>query len=128
MYRAIGLLKPDTDFTIAEAERRLAQAFPGFTINRAADRVDVTRGDWWIALARAADERVAQEIEGLAGHIAGVEPDEAAAYVAAGARVEVWTDVPDPLMEHFNDYLKVIEVLKSFKGLLAVDPKERGVL
>ena len=43
-------------------------------------------------------------------------------------RVEVWTDVPDPFMEHFNDYLSVIEVLKSFNGLLAVDPKAPGTL
>jgi hypothetical protein len=31
-------------------------------------------------------------------------------------------------MEHFDDYLRVVEVLKSFSGLLAVDPNERGLL
>jgi hypothetical protein len=31
-------------------------------------------------------------------------------------------------MEHFNEFLTVVEVLKSFRGLLAVDPKEPGVM
>lgn len=128
MYRAIGLIKPDTDFTVAEAEKRLATKFNGFAVARAGDRVDVRKGDWWISLARVAGEGIAGEIEGLVGHLAGVESDEAAAYTASAARVEVWTDVPDPFMEHFNDYLGVVEVLKSFRGLLAVDPNERGVL
>lgn len=128
MYRAVGLLKPDTDFTPAEAETRLAAQFPGFTVARAGDRVDVTKGDWWIAMARVSGPEIAEEVNGLVGHLAGVEPAEAEAYIASGARVEVWTDVPDPFMEHFNDYLKTVEVLKSFNGLLAVDPGERGVL
>ena len=42
-------------------------------------------------------------------------------------RVEVWSDTPDPFMEHFNDFLSVVEVLKSFRGLIAVDPNEPGV-
>ena len=32
------------------------------------------------------------------------------------------------MMEHFDHYLQVVEVLKSFAGLLAIDPKEPGVL
>lgn len=128
MYRALGLLKPDSDFTLEEAHRRLAAAFPGFAVAPAGGRIDVTKGDWWIALERAAGAHLPSEIEGLVGRLAGVEPDDAAGYVASGAWVEVWTDVPDPFMEHFDDYLRVVEVLKSFRGLLAVDPKEPGAL
>lgn len=128
MYRAIGLLKPTTDFTIDEAEKRLAAKFPGFAVTRSGDRVDVSKGDWWIALARTTGNAVAEEVNGLVGHLAGVEPAEADEYVASKSRVEVWTDVPDPFMEHFNDYLKMVEVLKTFEGILAVDPSERGVL
>lgn len=128
MYRAIGLLKPTTDFTLEEVEKRLAAKFPGFAVARAGDRVDVSKGDWWIALARVTGDAVAEEVNGLVGHLAGVEPAEADEYVTSKSRVEVWTDVPDPFMEHFNDYLKMVEVLKTFEGLLAVDPSERGVL
>jgi hypothetical protein len=31
-------------------------------------------------------------------------------------------------MEHFNDYLLVVEVLKTFDGLIAVDPNEPSLL
>lgn len=128
MYRALGLLKPTTDFTAEEAEKRLAAKFPDFTVTRNADRVDVTKGDWWISMARVTGDYVSEETNGLVGHLAGIEPAEAEELVASDSRVEVWTDVPDPFMEHFNDYLLTVEVLKSFAGLLAVDPNEPGVL
>lgn len=128
MYRAFGLLRPDTDFTAATAADRLTAAFPGFDVKRDGEQVVVGQGEWWIALARVTGAQVRGETEGLVGKLAGVEPAEAEALVASDARVEVWTDVPDPFMEHFDHYLKVVEVLKSFKGLLAVDPKEPGVL
>jgi hypothetical protein len=128
MYRAIGLLRSDTDFTIDQAQSRLGAQFPGFTITRDGDQLVVSKGEWWIAMALTSGPAVALEIEGLVGHLAGIEPAEAEQYVSSARRVEVWTDVSDPFMEHFDDYLKVVEVLKSFSGLLAVDPNERGVL
>ena len=128
MYRALGLLRPETDFTVEQAQARLAAKFPGFAVTREGDQITVTGGEWWIALALVSGEHIREETEGLVGHLAGVEPEEAEALVASDRRVEVWTDVPDPFMEHFNDYLFVVEVLKSFDGLLAVDPNEPGLL
>ncbi|HEY1191793.1 MAG TPA: hypothetical protein VGE74_29445 [Gemmata sp.] len=128
MYSAFGLLNSETNFTVEEAQKRLAAQFPGFTVARTGDRIDVTKGEWWIAMARVTGDYIPEETNGLMGHLAGVEPAEAEGFIASNARVEVWTDVPDPFMEHFNDYLKTVEVLKSFTGLLAVDPKERNVL
>jgi hypothetical protein len=128
MYRAFGLLRPDTDFDLDEAGRRLAAKFPAYNVTRVGEQITVAQGDWWIAVAVVSWPGVRDEIEGLVGKLAGLEPAEADGYVSSGRRVEVWTDVPDPFMEHFNDYLSVVEVLKSFRGLLAVDPKEPGVL
>jgi hypothetical protein len=128
MYRAFGLLRSDSDFTPERAQTRLTAKFPGLGVTREGTRTVVSQGDWWIAVALVSGEYVRAETEGLVGHLAGVEPAEAAALAASDRRVEVWTDVPDPFMEHFNDYLSVIEVLKTFTGLLAVDPKEPGVL
>ncbi len=128
MYRAFGLLSPDTDFNLDESLARMTEKFPGFTVARDGDRINVSKGEWWISLAVVAGAHIQKETEGLIGHLAGVEPAEAEALVASDRRVEVWTDVPDPFMEHFNDYLFVVEVLKSFTGLLAVDPNEPGVL
>jgi hypothetical protein len=128
MYRAYGLLQSGTDFDLDLAASRLAAKFPGYSVTRNGDLVTVAQGDWWIALAVVSGPDVRVEVEGLLGKLAGLEPAEAEAYTATEKRVEVWTDVPDPFMEHFSDYLSVIEVLKSFRGLLAVDPKEPGVL
>jgi hypothetical protein len=128
MYRAIGLLRPDTDFTLDQAQARLAEKLPGFAIARDGEQIVASQGDWWIAMRLASGRDVQLETEGLVGHVAGIEPTEAEEYISTGRRVEVWTDIPDPFMEHFNDYLGVVEVLKSFNGLLAVDPNERGVL
>jgi hypothetical protein len=128
MYRVVGLLRPDTDFTLDAAESRLREQFPDFTITRNADQIVVSSGGWWIAMALTSGPEVATETQGLVERLAGVEPAEADALIASGRRIEVWTDIPDPFMEHFNDYLKIVEVLKSFTGLLAVDPKEPGVL
>jgi hypothetical protein len=128
MYRAFGLLRPDSNFSLDEAHNRLAAKFPGFAITRDGNQIVVSQGEWWIAVALASGPEIQMETEGLVGHLAGIEPAEAVELTASDRRVEVWTDVPDPFMEHFNDYLLVIEALKSFDGLLAVDPKEPGVL
>jgi hypothetical protein len=128
MYRALGLLRSDTDFTLDAAQTRLSAKFPGFSVARDGNQIVVSKGDWWIAVALASGESVQLETERLVEHLAGVEPDEAGALAASDHRVELWTEVPDPFMEHFNDYLSVVEVLKSFNGLLVVDPKEPAVL
>ncbi len=128
MYRALGLLQPNTDFTPDEAQKRLAAKFPGFTVTRDGNQIVVSQGEWWIAMALVSGPDVQMETEGILGHLAGIEQDEAAVYATSDRRVEVWTDVSDPFMEHFDDYLRVVEVLKSFNGLLAVDPKEPGLL
>ena len=128
MYRAFGLLRPDSDFTIEQAQARLTAKFPGFAVTRDANQIVVSQGEWWIAMALVSGPEIQMEIEGLVGHLAGVEPAEAVVLAESDRRIEVSTDVPDPFMEHFDHYLFVVEVLKSFKGVLAVDPKEPGIL
>jgi hypothetical protein len=128
MYRAFGLLRPDSDFSIDEAKARLTAKLPGFTVTSDPNQIVVSQGEWWIALAIVSGPEIQNETEGLVGRLAGVEPSEADLLASSDRRVEVWTDVPDPFMEHFDHYLSVIEVLKSFEGLLAVDPKEPGTM
>jgi hypothetical protein len=128
MYRAFGLLKPDSDFSLDQAQKRLAAKLPGAAVARDGNQVTVSMGEWWIAMALVSGPEIQLETEGIVGHLAGIEPAEAEVLTASDRRVEVWTDVPDPFMEHFDHYLSVVEVLKSFNGLLAVDPKEPGLL
>jgi hypothetical protein len=128
MYHALGLLQRTSDFDLDAAGARLVARIPGSSASRSGNTVTVSKGDWWIAMALEAGDHLRDEIEGLTSRLAGVEGAEAEEYVASARRVTLWTDVSDPFMEHFNDYLFAIEVLKSFGGVLAVDPKEPGVL
>jgi hypothetical protein len=128
MYRALGLLRPDTDFTLDAAAARLGAKFPGFTVAREGNQIVVSKSEWWIAVALVSGDYVREETEGLVGHLAGIEPAEADLLARSDRRVELWTEIPDPFMEHFNDYLTLVEVLKSFGGVLVVDPKEPCVL
>lgn len=126
MYSAFGLLKPDSDFTMAEAAKRLSAKFPSFEVEQKAGAVVVSSADWEIYLTLNESPAVLDESREMAGHIGG---DEDAKDVAICARrVELASDIPDPEMDHFNDYLLAVEVLQSFKGLIAVDPKEPSLL
>lgn len=128
MYRAIGLLQSESDFDLDAAGARLASRIPGSSAARSGELVVISKGNWSLNLTVAAGPEIRNEIEGLTSKLAGLEPAESERYVASGKWVEVWTDDPDPFMEHFNDYLSAVEVLKSFGGVLAIDPKEPGVL
>jgi hypothetical protein len=128
MYRALGLLKKDSDFDLDKAAARVVAKVPGSSSLRSGDTVTVAKGDWSIYLALVSGPHVKFESEGIVGKLAGLDADEAAELTESEQRVEVWTDDPDPFMEHFNDYLFVIEALKSFKGLTAVDPNEPAIL
>ncbi len=128
MYRACGLLQPNSDFSLPLAVQRLTARFPNYSVVLKEDQVTISQGDWALFVALSGGPALRGELEGLVGKLAGLEPAEAESYVTSQRRVDVWSDTPDPLMEHFNDYLIVVEVLKSFRGLLAVDPKEPGVL
>ena len=70
--------------------------------------------------------QVLQESREIEEKIGGDEDDLGIAN--CDRRVEVASDIPDPEMDHFNEYLLVIEVLQSFKGIIAVDPKEPSLL
>ncbi|HEV3386619.1 MAG TPA: hypothetical protein VG097_17510 [Gemmata sp.] len=128
MYRAYGLLKPDSDFNMDQALARLTPRFPGYSITRTGDRISISKGDWEIELALASGSHIPAETQGITDKIAGMEGAETDVLFRSERRVEVGSETPDPFMEHFNDFLQVVEVLKSFNGLVAVDPHERALL
>jgi hypothetical protein len=126
MYQAYGLLKPDSDFTIAGAAKKLAARFPDWSIVHDSDKLLLSSSDWEIHLTVNSGPRVQQESRDIEEKIGGDQDDLGIA--ACDRRVEIATDTPDPEMDHFNDYLSVVEVLQSFKGLIAVDPQEPSLL
>jgi hypothetical protein len=128
MYRAFGLLKSDSNFNLDQAVAQLTPRFPGYTVTRKADQVTIAKGDWEIELALVTGSHIPAETQGITDKVAGFDQSEAEALLSSERRVEVWSETPDPFMEHFNDYLLVVEVLKTFNGLIAVDPQEPSLL
>ena len=128
MYTAYGLLQPGSDFALDEAANRLRARFPDFAVARVGDEVHLTKGEWELKLRVNADAYVRNESVGLAGKIAGLEPAEAAALEASDRRVEVWSDTQDPFVEHLADFGAAVELLKTFRGLVMVDPHEHVLM
>ena len=126
VYSAFGLLKPDSDFTLKEAAQRLAAKFPLFAVEQTADAIVVSDAEWEIHLTLNESPAVLDESREIARHIGGAEDAKDIALCAR--RVELASDIPDPEMDHFNDYLLAVEVLQSFEGLIAVDPREPSLL
>jgi hypothetical protein len=125
MYRAYGLLTPGSDYTSEAMADRLGARFSGYSVLLNGPQIRVSKGDWEIELLLNEAPYVLNESEGIAAHLQSEDAD-----VARGCarRVEVWSDTPDPFLEHFDEYLGVVGVLKSFAGVVAVDPKERNVI
>lgn len=126
MYRAYGLIPPGNPFTLDEAETRLRDRFPGAVVARAGAQVTVQKGDWEIELLLNADPGVLAESVELAEQIGGLEDGQELA--RCDRRVEVWSDTQDPFVEHLADFHTVVEVLRSFPGVIAVDPAEPALM
>ena len=43
-------------------------------------------------------------------------------------RLEIWSETPDPELEHFEKYQRVVGVLKSIPGITVIDPAEPSFL
>jgi hypothetical protein len=126
MYQAYLLLEPSTDFTFDAAANRLAQKFPSFEVTRANNGLILSSEDWEISLRMNSGPEVVEESHRIAEHISG--QDDGRDIASIDRRVEIASDVPDPEMDHFNDYLMVIETLQTFRGVIAVDPTEPSLL
>jgi hypothetical protein len=126
MYRAFGLLDPSSDYSPEAAAARLAAEFPGYAVAADGPRVRLARGDWAIELSLAAGPDVLAESRRIAEHMGGLIED--ADVARCDRRVEVGSDTPDPELEHFDEFQRVIGVLKTFRGLIAVDPAEPSFL
>lgn len=126
MYRTFALLLPESDFTLDKVAQKILTAFPGSQASRADQQIQVTTPDWEVHLTLEEGPEVLEETQRIAEHIGGNEDELGIRRCAR--RVVIASDVPDPMMEHFADYLKVIDVLRTFKGLILVDPQEPSLL
>jgi hypothetical protein len=126
MYQAYGLLQPGNDFNWNTAVERLRSRLPHLSGQRDGDRLILSSADWEIHLVLNTSATVLQESADIAEKIAG--DIDGADIARCDGRIEVASDVSDPFIEHFNDFLGVVEVLRSFKGVIAVDPREPSLM
>jgi hypothetical protein len=126
MYQAFGLLQPGNDFTWDSAAERLRARLPHLTLRRLSNGIVLTGVEWAIQLGMNSGPAVLQESQEIAEKIAG--QIDGADIARCDSRIEVGSDVPDPSMEHFNDFIGVVEVLQSFRGVITVDPREPSLL
>jgi hypothetical protein len=128
MYQAYLLLQPSTDFTFEAAQKKLAAKFPKHVAARAGEELTFTGMDWDFYLRMNAGPEVLAESEKFAEQIAGDGVEEGRLIAAIDRRVEIGSDVPDPEMDHFEDYLTLLETLRCFRGIIMIDPSEPSLL
>jgi len=126
MYRTYGLLLPESDFSMDAAARKLKISFPTFGVELQGDTISVARQDWDMQLRLEAGPEVLEESLRISEHIGGAEDELGIS--RCSRRVVAWSDSPDPVMEHFDDAMRMTEVLRTFKGVIAVDPQEPSLL
>lgn len=126
MYSLYGLLMPANDYTVEQAHRRLTTAFPQYTVLVGAEeQITIASGDWEFELKVFEGPEVQAQHAAIAEHLGG---DDAINLAACARRVEAWSETPDPMMEHFADFQSVVDVLKSFTGVVVIDPKEPAMM
>lgn len=121
MYRLYGLLMPNSDFTLDEAVRRLAARFPTHRVTVANAQITLASDSWEMEFVVGEGADIQAEHAAIAEQIGG---EDASHMAGCAQRVEAWSETPDPEMQHFEEFLGVVEVLKSFAGVLVIDPKE----
>ena len=126
MYHAYALLQPSSDFSLKAAAPKLKAKFPELKQDLSDRQLMISSEDWEIHLTTEEGPDVLEESSRIADHISGAEDE--LGIRTCNRRVDVASDVPDPRMEHFDDYLKVIEVLRTFRGVILIDPDEPSLL
>ncbi|MFO0964156.1 MAG: hypothetical protein U0793_01030 [Gemmataceae bacterium] len=126
MYQAYALLLPESPFTLEQAAARLNRGFATFTLKQSEEQLSLIREDWEIHLVLEEGAQVLEESEGIAEGIGGDQ--EEMGIRRCNRRVAVWSDIPDPEMAHFSDFQSVVDMLKSFPGVIVVDPRQPSLL
>lgn len=126
MYRVYGLITPTSDLTIQSVLPKVRAEFPNANVALNGQQITISRGDWEFELLEVAGPDVLTESKGIAERMAGIGEDYDIA--SCDRRIEAWSETPDPMLEYFEDYQKVVGLLKSFSSLIVVDPKEPSFL
>ncbi len=122
-YRAFVFLSDESDFTIPAAADRLSSRsnLSGVQVERLSDsELHLLFDDWRLKIVEVRGDHVLEEAREIATMHSGCEhADEVA---RCDRRAEIWSEDPDPDMDHFDDDLLTVEaVIGSFRGAFAID-------
>lgn len=128
-YSQMVLLCSSEAIDLDQIERRLAADIPGVGLYRSAipgrsEFLELTWDDWGIAVGYESGDVVAEESQEIAQAYAEFRPDREA--IAQCRQRIVVNSAPDPEMEHFNDFVFVLESLEKFPGAVLFDPQNES--
>lgn len=126
MYRVIALIPAKSDLTIEALLERVKTEFPTSSVTLSGRQITISRGEWDFELLEQSGADVLAESKDIAEKMAGQAEDYDVA--ACDHRFHGWSETPDPMLEYFEDYQRVVGLLKSFLGLLVIDPAEPSFL
>jgi len=125
-YSLLVLLTDQTTLTLDTLAQRLSKRFsydPAVVIEHGtSDVVLVQWGAWSVHIGYENEPHVAVESEDIADRFATSHPSRSDIAFCM-QRLSVSGD-DDPNMDHFNDFLFVMEVLESYSGVYLFDPQE----
>ena len=126
MYHVHVLLTPTSDLSLPALAQKIAAAHPKTTLENTGSELILTEGNWDYHIAWRSDESTLQEIEGIVGHISGIEVDHEIR--TCDHQLEIWSDTPDPFMQYYDIHWQILEIIRSFHGVYLVDPGEFTLL
>jgi hypothetical protein len=98
----------------------LRKRVPEANISRDEGSLTLALEDWTARLYLDEEASVAEEAQ----EFPSVFPQNPRASEIARChrRIDIWCPLDDPNMDHFNDFLFILEVLWKFRGLILIDP------
>lgn len=128
-YSQMVLLCSEESLDLAQIEQRLSADIPSAdlyrsSIPRGGEFLELTWNDWAIAVGYEKGDVVAEESREIAEAYAEFRPDRSA--IAHCRQRIVVNSAPDPEMEHFNDFVLVLESLEKIPGAVLFDPQNES--
>jgi hypothetical protein len=121
-YHAFALIHADSDIDFAVITDRLTDRLRHMKVLRVGSSIQVFYRGWTINLNFVAAPHVVAESGEIAGNFAEGRPDRTK-ISGCNTRIEITGDV-DPDLDHFNDYVGVLDVLSRFDNIVLFDPEK----
>jgi hypothetical protein len=129
-YQALIMLPPDSGASLNAAYARLRSSgsfdSTSLTLASTPNSIELTSGRWHLVIGLASGPHVLEESREIAQRYGAARSDQTL-LASSDTRFELESDA-DPEMEHFNDYVHMVEHLTAaFQGV-AFDPRAEEFL